>query len=100
MKPARREKSHNAYGINNDTVLRYIDKMQRSPTNVRFAELKHVCTALFGKPRINGSHYYFKTPWAGDPRICIQPKNGQAKAYQVHDVLAAVEKLREMEDNA
>lgn len=35
----------------------------------------------------------FKTPWIGDPRINIQNDKGRAKAYQVRQVLAAIEKL-------
>jgi hypothetical protein len=34
----------------------------------------------------------FKTPWPGDPRVNIQNGNGQAKAYQVRQVLAAIDK--------
>jgi len=32
-------------------------------------------------------------PWAGDPRINIQNDKGKAKAYQVRQVLAAIERL-------
>jgi hypothetical protein len=35
---------------------------------------------------------------AGDPRINIQKKKGEAKAYQVKQVLAAIDKLEGMED--
>jgi hypothetical protein len=34
----------------------------------------------------------FKTPWPGDPLVNIQNGNGQAKAYQVRQVLAAIDK--------
>jgi hypothetical protein len=34
----------------------------------------------------------FKTPWPGDPRVNIQNSNGQAKPYQVRQVLAAIDK--------
>ena len=71
--------------------------MRREPANVRFAELKKVCQAYFGKPRQDGSsHAVFKTPWAGDPRINIQDDKGKAKPYQVRQVLLAVQKLEEM----
>jgi hypothetical protein len=35
----------------------------------------------------------YKTPWQGDPRINMQNHKGKAKAYQVKQVLLAIEKL-------
>lgn len=71
--------------------------MEREPTNARFADLKRLCELHFGKPRQSGtSHAIFKTPWAGDPRINIQSDKGKAKAYQVKQVLLAIEKLKGM----
>ena len=71
--------------------------MRREPANVRFNDLKKVCEAHFGKPRQAGtSHVILKTPWAGDPRINIQDQNGKAKAYQVRQVLLAIDKLEGM----
>lgn len=71
-----------------------IEQMRREPTNVRFGDLKKVCGEFFGKPRQSGtSHAIFKTPWIGDPRINIQDDKGKAKAYQVRQVLLAIEKL-------
>jgi hypothetical protein len=32
-------------------------------------------------------------PWQGDPRINIQNRKGKAKAYQVKQVLLAIERL-------
>jgi len=32
-------------------------------------------------------------PWAGDPRINVQDSQGLAKAYQVKQVLAAIDRL-------
>lgn len=76
----------------NDKLLR---EMRQNPQNVRFAELVKVCTSFFGEPRNNGtSHFVFKTPWQGDPRVIIQKgKGGKAKAYQVRQVFAAIDKL-------
>lgn len=34
----------------------------------------------------------FKTPWRGDPRVNIQNDHGKAKAYQIRQVLAAIER--------
>ncbi len=68
--------------------------MKRNPKNVRFVELCKVCENYFGKPRYQGSsHKIYKTPWQGDPRINIQNNKGKAKAYQVKQVLLALEKL-------
>lgn len=67
--------------------------MRRNPNGVRFADLYRVCEHHFGKPRRQGtSHAVFKTPWAGDPRVNIQDDKGNAKPYQVRQVLAAIEK--------
>lgn len=83
-------------------IAKILDKMQRSPTNVRFEELDHFCRFYFGEPRQDGtSHKVYRTPWPGDPRVNIQRgKDGKAKAYQVRQVLAAITKLegREEED--
>ena len=35
----------------------------------------------------------FKTPWPGDPRVNIQSDKGKAKAYQVPQVLKAIDKM-------
>lgn len=74
-----------------------LDQMRREPANIRFGDLMKVCEEYFGKPRQHGtSHAIFKTPWAGDPRINIQDDKGKAKAYQVRQVLLAIEKLEGM----
>jgi hypothetical protein len=68
--------------------------MKRNPKNVRFVDLCKVCETYFGKPRNRGSsHKTYKTPWQGDPRINIQNNKGKAKAYQVKQVLLALDKL-------
>jgi len=61
--------------------------------NVLFADLLKICKKYFGKPRIRGSHYIFKTPWEGDPRINLQKVDKMAKFYQVRDVKKAIEKI-------
>ncbi len=74
-----------------------VDQMRCKPANIRFNDLKKVCEEDFGKARRMGaSHAIFKTPWAGDPRINIQDNKGKAKAYQVRQVLLAIEKLEGM----
>jgi hypothetical protein len=71
--------------------------MRESPGNIRYEELISVCTAFFGPPRqTGGSHAVFKTPWPGDPRVNVQRgPGGQAKAYQVRQVLDAIDRLEE-----
>ena len=69
-------------------------QMKRNPKDVRFDDLCKVCENFFGKPRKSeSSHRIYKTPWRGDPRINIQNHKGKAKAYQVKQVLLALEKL-------
>ncbi|AFK64074.1 hypothetical protein TKWG_22100 [Advenella kashmirensis WT001] len=71
--------------------------MRNQPANVRFSELVKICTHFFGEPRSSSSsHMIFKTPWQGDPRINIQNSNGKAKIYQVRQVLAALDKSKNM----
>jgi hypothetical protein len=68
--------------------------ISRNPGNVRFSDLCMVCDHTFGKPRqVGSSHRVYKTPWPGDPRVNIQSKKGKARAYQVRQVLKAIEKL-------
>ena len=75
-------------------TLKIIEQMRNEPSNVRFNDLKKVCEEHFGKARQSGtSHAIFKTPWLGDPRVNIQNDKGKAKAYQVRQVLAAIDKL-------
>jgi hypothetical protein len=75
--------------------------------NIRFDDLAKVCADHFGEPRQDGtSHKVYKTPWQGDPRVNIQRgKDGNAKAYQVRQVLDAIarletEKNEESDDDA
>jgi len=69
-------------------------QMKNNPADVRFSDLSEVCLYYFGQARQkNGSHHVYKTPWKGDPRINIQNNRGKAKAYQVKQVLLAIEKL-------
>lgn len=75
-------------------IEKILEQMKSEPTNVRFVDLKKVCEAHFGKSRNSGSsHFIFKTPWQGDPRVNIQNDKGKAKAYQVRQVLLAIERL-------
>lgn len=77
------------------SVEKILAAMRSTPENVRFADAKKVCEHYFGKPRQRGgSHCVFKMPWPGDPRVNIQEgKGGKAKAYQVQQILQAIERL-------
>ena len=70
--------------------------MEQNQNNVRFSDLCKVCDHYFGNARQTGSsHRIYKTPWQGDPRVNIQNSKGKAKAYQVKQVLKAIERLEE-----
>ncbi|HZS79844.1 MAG TPA: toxin HicA [Herbaspirillum sp.] len=78
------------------STKKILEQMRREPTSVRYSDLLKVCEEFFGKPRQSGtSHTIFKTPWPGDPRVNIQDDKGKAKAYQVRQVLMAIDKLME-----
>ena len=71
-----------------------VDDMKRNPKGIRFQDLCKVCDHYFGEARQSGSsHRVYKTPWQGDPRVNIQNDKGKAKAYQVKQVLKAIERL-------
>ena len=75
-----------------------LKKLKENPNNVRFRELCEICDLYFGPPRIKtGSHRVYRMPWHGDPRVNIQNNRGMAKAYQIKQILKAIEKL-ESED--
>ena len=66
--------------------------MRENPQSVRYADLHKVC-------KVPPSHRWIarsvQDPVAGDPRVKIPNSNGQAKAYQVRQVLAAIDKLED-----
>lgn len=69
-------------------------QMRHNPKGIRFADACRVCDHYFGQPRQKGSsHRVYKTPWQGDPRVNIQNARGKAKAYQVKQILRAIERL-------
>jgi hypothetical protein len=74
-------------------IQEIIKHMRNNPKDVRFSDLCQVCQHYFGKARVSGSHRIYKTPWSGDPRINIQDDNGKGKAYQVRQVLKAIDKI-------
>ena len=71
-----------------------LGKMRSNPSGVRFADLCKVCGHHFGQARqSSGSHRVYMIPWTGDPRVNMQNSKGQAKAYQVKQVLKAIDRL-------
>lgn len=79
------------------TYEKLLAAMKNNPKDVRFSDALKVAERCFGPPRIHGAHYVFRAPWEGDPRVNLQEDNsGKAKAYQVRQLLAAIERL---EDN-
>lgn len=83
------------------SLAKSLKSLRASPANARFSDLEKVCDHYFGSPRNKGtSHYVYKTPWPGDPRVNIQKgKGGKAKPYQVRQVLAAIAKLEDSQDD-
>lgn len=77
------------------TLEEAIAELEGAETNTRFARLVTICENFFGKARNTGtSHHIFKTRWAGDPRINLQPIKGSAKPYQVRQIVKALRKLQ------
>ena len=71
----------------------------KNPKNVHFKELLKIATEAFGAPRVNGtSHHVFKVPWQGQPWVNLQQDGKHAKPYQVKQVVAALKKLEEMQN--
>ena len=72
-----------------------IEALRANPRGIRYSELVRICDRFFGTPRqIRSSHRVYRTPWPGDPRVNIQNDKGMAKAYQVRQVIQALERLR------
>jgi hypothetical protein len=76
------------------TLTDILEKMRDNPKGMRFADVCRICDHYFGQARqASGSHRVYKTPWIGDPRVNIQNHKGYAKAYQVKQILKAIERL-------
>jgi hypothetical protein len=75
-------------------IKKLLKQIKSNPKGVQFSDLCKICKHYFGNPRQSGSsHRIYKTPWQGDPRVNIQNNKGKAKAYQVKQVLKAIERL-------
>ena len=76
-----------------------LDTLRRNPKGIKFSDLCRICDEFFEEPRQRGtSHRIYRTPWPGDPRVNIQDDKGMAKAYQVRQVIKAIEKLEGEDD--
>lgn len=73
-----------------DRVHGMLAEWRTSQTGIRFSDLSKVCRVYFGEPRRKGSHLIYRTPWQGLPRVNIQDHGGDAKPYQVRQVLRAI----------
>jgi hypothetical protein len=80
-------------------VNELIAKMRRNPKGISFQDLCKVWDSIFSEARQkSSSHQICKTPWQGDSRVNIQNDKGMAKAYQVRQVLKAIERLEAQSD--
>ena len=80
-----------------ETAAEILRRLRTNPKGVRFADLAAICDRFFGEPRQRGSsHRVYRMPWSGDPRVNIQNDRGMAKAYQVRQVIRAIERLEGM----
>ena len=83
------------------TVETILATLRQNPRGGRFLDLCKVCDFYFGPARQSGSsHRIYKTPWSGDPRVNIQNDSGKAKAYQVRQVLKAIDRLEANKNDA
>lgn len=75
-------------------VEKILAQIKLNPKDVRFRDLCKLCDFYFGRRRqVGSSHRIYRNPWQGDPRVNIQNDRGKAKAYQVRQVLLAIERL-------
>nr|WP_320014609.1 toxin HicA [uncultured Desulfobacter sp.] len=81
-------------------IAEKLKQFKNNPGNVNFSNICEVCDFYFGGARQSvSSHRIYKTPWKGDPRVNIQNSKEKAKAYQVNQVLKAIERLKVESDN-
>lgn len=78
-------------------IEKLLAAMRTSPAGTKFSDAMKIAEHFFGAPRKSGSHRVFRTPWPGDPRINLQEGDGgKAKAYQIKQLILAIEKLAEI----
>jgi hypothetical protein len=78
-------------------IRKLLAAMRESLGGTRFTDAMKLAEHFFGAPRKSGSHRVFRMPWPGDPRINLQEgQGGKAKAYQVRQLILAIDKLEAM----
>lgn len=79
------------------SIEKIVAAMRNNPKAIRYEDAAKVCEHYFGSPRNNGtSHHVYRTPWPGEPYVNIQKgHDGNAKAYQVRQILKAIDKKEE-----
>ena len=84
-----------------EKALSLAREFANNPQGVKFASLAKVCNYFFGNARNKSTrHHVYQTPWIGDPRVNIQNSKGYAKAYQVKQVIKAIEKMEEQNESS
>ena len=79
--------------------MKYSAGCDEIPSQYASRIFSKVCGHYFGAPRHTASsHRVYRTPWQGDPRVNIQNAKGKAKAYQVKQVLGAIRRLDDEND--
>jgi hypothetical protein len=74
-------------------IEKLVASAKQNPSGVRFTDAVRIASHYFGPPRIKGSHHVFNMPWSGLPVVNLQKDGSKAKAYQVRQLLQAIEKL-------
>jgi hypothetical protein len=75
-------------------IAELVAAMRAHPADVRFAAESKVADHYFGEPRQQGtSHRIWKMPWPGDRRVNMQDDGGKAKAYQVEQLVKAIDRF-------
>lgn len=75
-------------------IEKILEVMRRDARGIRFSDLCLICDHFFRTPRHSGSsHRIYRMPWPDDPRVNVQESKGLAKAYQVKQVLKAIDQL-------
>ena len=75
------------------SIAELLEGMKNNPAGVRFLDACKVADHFFGEPtQKRSSHRVWKMPWPGNPRVNMQNEKGSAKAYQVRQLVEAVER--------
>lgn len=77
------------------SVPKILAAMRRNPVGIRFGDAVKVAKHYFGTPRSDGTnHHVFRTGAQGESLVNLQEaKDGKAKAYQVRQLLEAVDRV-------